>query len=224
MSLATGSSQSPLIIEPGGAPTEEASELNIQPQLADQKLNIQSDVFDSANNQELNIQPQLTDRKLNIQSDTLGSANNQELNIQPGALTTISDPPAGRKLNIQSTEELKERAEVIDLSLFRARGVRGIQLAETEYDKKKWKRARCQPGYLIMRIPGYDIVEQAEYGVSYVWVYSRKPLHTSSDCEIHEHAGFLTWRAMKRIGRLVKEKVNEQPGTESLSDDRSGAS
>lgn len=196
-SLATGSSQSPLI-EPGGAPTEEASELNIQPQLAD--------------------------RKLNIQSDALGSANNQELNIQPDALTTIYEPPAGRKLNIQSTEELKERAEVIDLSLFRARGVRGIQLAETEYDKKKWKRARCQPGYLIMRIPGYDIVEQAEYGVSYVWVYSRKPLHTSSDCEIHEHAGFLTWRAMKRIGRLVKEKVNEQPRTESLSDDRSGTS
>jgi hypothetical protein len=196
-SLATGGQQS-LITEPGGAPTEEASELNIQPQPADQKLNIQSGV--------------------------LRSSNNQGLNIQPDAPTTVSEPPAGGKLNIQSNEELKERAKVVDLSLFRARGASGVRAAETEYDKKKWKRARCQPGYLIMRIPGYDIVEQAEYGVSYVWVYSRKPLHTSSDCEIHEHAGFLTWRAMRRIGRLVKEKVNEQPRNKSLSDDRSGTS
>jgi hypothetical protein len=173
---------------------------------------------------ELNIQSRPAGQELNIQSGASGRERDSILNIQSKGRPPAPRPQAGGKLNIQSAEKLKERAEVVDLSFFRARGARGGRPVETEYDKKKWKRARCRPGQLIMRIPGYDIVEQAEYGVSYVWVYARKPLRTSSDCELHEHAGFLTWRAMQRIGRLVKEKVNEQPGTESLPDDRAGTS
>lgn len=70
---------------------------------------------------------------------------------------------------------------------------------------KGWKRSAKRSGWLIERIPGYDIVED-EYGVSYVFVLTRTPKKkTSSDYTKHEHAGFFTWTALELAGRLRKE-------------------
>ena len=74
---------------------------------------------------------------------------------------------------------------------------------------KKWKASRTKAGWLIKRIPKYDISED-EYGVSYLFVLTRKPnKKTSADFTLYEHAGFFSWDALEASGRLVKaEKEN----------------
>jgi hypothetical protein len=114
-------------------------------------------------------------------------------NIQSG-----NDP---EKLNIQSAP-----GRLYDLDAFRPKP----NIQETTFDKKLWKRSRQRPGYLIRRIRGYDMVENGSYGVSYVKVLNRKAgpgnQKTSSDSRLYEHAGFFTWSALERMGRVVKEK------------------
>jgi hypothetical protein len=135
------------------------------------------------------------------------------------AATTVSEPsnvhrlsPAGAALNIQSgntPERLNIQSapgRLYDLDAFRPKS----NIQETTYDKKLWKRSHQRPGRLIRRIKGYDIVENGSYGVSYVKVLNRKAgpgsQKTSSDSRLHEHAGFFTWSALERMGRVVKEK------------------
>jgi hypothetical protein len=121
------------------------------------------------------------------------SAAGAPLNIQSG-----NNP---KKLNIQS-----EHGRLYKLEAFRPKP----NIQEATFDKKSWKRSLRRPGFLIRRIKGYDIVENGPYGVSYVKVLNRKAKpgiqKTSSDSRLYEHAGFFTWSALERMGRVVKEK------------------
>lgn len=95
------------------------------------------------------------------------------------------------------------RAEVVDIKNFRAK-------VSSHSKGEKWKPSRIRPGYLIKRIKGYDVVE-SEYGVSYLYVTTRKPKKaTSGDFGQYEHAGFSTWATLEKNGRLKKGKSNER--------------
>lgn len=72
------------------------------------------------------------------------------------------------------------------------------------YDRAKWKRSRVRPGFMIRRVPGYSIAE-TEYGVSYLWVLSRKPDRTSADKSKFGFAGYFNWQALSGTGLLCKE-------------------
>jgi hypothetical protein len=73
------------------------------------------------------------------------------------------------------------------------------------YEKSKWKRSRKKPGYLIRRMTGYSIAE-TEYGVSYLWVVSRKPDRTTADNSVHPLAGYFNWKALEASGLFCKER------------------
>jgi hypothetical protein len=73
------------------------------------------------------------------------------------------------------------------------------------FDKATWKRSRKKPGYLIRRMLGYSIAE-TEYGVSYLWVLSRKPDRTTADNSVHPLAGYFNWKALEASGLLCKER------------------
>lgn len=73
-----------------------------------------------------------------------------------------------------------------------------------QYDRAKWKRSRVKDGFLIRRVPGYSIAE-TEYGVSYLWVLSRKPDRTSADKSKFGFAGYFNWQALTGTGLLCKE-------------------
>jgi len=77
------------------------------------------------------------------------------------------------------------------------------------YEKSKWKRSRKKPGYLIRRMEGYSIPE-TEYGVSYLWVLSRKPDRTTADNSVHPLAGYFNWKALEASGLLVKERKSDR--------------
>lgn len=77
------------------------------------------------------------------------------------------------------------------------------------YEKPKWKRSSKRPGYLIRRMPGYSIAE-TEYGVSYLWVLSRKPDRTTADNSVHPLAGYFNWKALESSGLLCKERKSDK--------------
>ena len=77
------------------------------------------------------------------------------------------------------------------------------------YERSKWKRSRKRPGYLIRRMKGYSIAE-TEYGVSYLWVLSRKPDLTTADNSAHALAGYFNWKALEMSGLLVKERKSDR--------------
>lgn len=87
-----------------------------------------------------------------------------------------------------------------------------LRLIQPKVDpkSKEWKKSRKRPGYLIRRIPGYDISED-EYGASYLFVVSRRggKKSTSADPTQYEHAGFFNWATLEVAGRMVKEEPNE---------------
>lgn len=73
-------------------------------------------------------------------------------------------------------------------------------------DRSLWKESREKPGHLIRRIKGYDIVEET-YGVKYLYVVDRSPKKTSADFTLYEHAGYFTWAALEKAGRVVKNET-----------------
>jgi hypothetical protein len=77
------------------------------------------------------------------------------------------------------------------------------------FDRSKWKRSRKRPGYLIHRIPGYSLAE-TEYGVSYLWVLSRKPDRTTADNSVYPLAGYFNWKALEDSGLLAKERKSDK--------------
>jgi hypothetical protein len=79
----------------------------------------------------------------------------------------------------------------------------------TVFEKSIWKQSRKKPGYLIRRLPGYNLAE-TEYGVSYLWVLSRKPDRTTADNSVHPAAGYFNWKALDDSGLLVKERRNDR--------------
>ena len=83
------------------------------------------------------------------------------------------------------------------------------------FDKKKWKRSRLRPGWLIKRLTGYQPVED-EYGCQYLGVVSRKPDRMSADRSIFPFAGFLTWESMMESDLLVTE-VNVHESTRAIA-------
>lgn len=95
-------------------------------------------------------------------------------------------------------------AQLYDLAEFRSRL---STQSSAIYDKKKWKRSREKPGFLIKRIRGYNPVED-KYGVSYLYVLSRKPDRTSGDYSVYPFAGFFNWEALGNAGLFVKERKN----------------
>jgi hypothetical protein len=56
---------------------------------------------------------------------------------------------------------------------------------------------------------GYSIAE-TEYGVSYLWVISRKPDRTTADNSVHALAGYFNWKALEASGLLCKERKNDK--------------
>lgn len=77
------------------------------------------------------------------------------------------------------------------------------------YDRKTWKRSRIRTGWLIRRMSGYSIAE-TEYGISYLWVLSRKPDRTSADNSVYPLAGYFNWKSLESSGLLRKERRNEK--------------
>lgn len=77
------------------------------------------------------------------------------------------------------------------------------------FEKSKWKRSSKKPGYLIRRLPGYSIAE-TEYGVSYLWVISRKPDRTTADNSVHPGAGYFNWQSLESSGLFVKERKSDR--------------
>lgn len=77
------------------------------------------------------------------------------------------------------------------------------------FDKGIWKRSRKKEGYLIRRLPGYGIAE-TEYGISYLWVLSRKPDRTTADNSVHPGAGYFNWQSLESSGLLVKERKSDR--------------
>jgi hypothetical protein len=58
-------------------------------------------------------------------------------------------------------------------------------------------------------MPGYSIAE-TEYGVSYLWVLSRKPDRTTADNSVHPLAGYFNWKALESSGLLCKERKSDK--------------
>ena len=77
------------------------------------------------------------------------------------------------------------------------------------FDKSQWKQSRKKPGYLIRRIEGYSIAE-TEYGVSYLWVLSRKPDRTTADNSVAPAAGYFNWKSLEDTGLFVKERKSDR--------------
>jgi hypothetical protein len=77
------------------------------------------------------------------------------------------------------------------------------------FEKSQWKRSRKKTGYLIRRLRGYSIAE-TEYGVSYLWVISRKPDRTTADNSVHPLAGYFNWKALEASGLLAKERKSDK--------------
>ena len=73
------------------------------------------------------------------------------------------------------------------------------------YAKSGFKRSRIKKGWLIKRLTGYSIAE-TEYGVSFLWVLSRKPDRTSADNSVWSLAGYFNWKSLEASGLLRKEK------------------
>lgn len=75
------------------------------------------------------------------------------------------------------------------------------------FNKNQWKRSRIKKGQLIKRLTGYSIAE-TEYGVSYLWVLSRKPDRTTADNSVYPLAGYFNWKSLEQSGLLKKEKMD----------------
>lgn len=84
-------------------------------------------------------------------------------------------------------------------------GKLSAQFPAVQYAHSLWKKSRIHKGKLIKRLTGYSIAE-TEYGVSYLWVLSRKPDRTSADNSVHGMAGYYNWKALEESGLLRKEK------------------
>lgn len=70
-----------------------------------------------------------------------------------------------------------------------------------------WKPSQKRPGWLIRRLSGYDIGEH-EYGVSYLYVVTRRPKkQRSADWMKYPHAGFFNWESLQAAGNFKKEVI-----------------
>ena len=108
-----------------------------------------------------------------------------------------------------------ERNSVVDESEHSAKPIKGQKLSTQSssrlientatYRKSDFKKSRIKKGWLIRRLAGYSIAE-TEYGVSYLWVLSRKPDRTSADNSVWPLAGYFNWKSLEQSGLLRKEK------------------
>lgn len=76
------------------------------------------------------------------------------------------------------------------------------------YSKRTHKRSRIKKGWLIKRLTGYSIAE-TEYGVSYLWVLSRKPDVTTADNSVYPLAGYFNWKSLEASELLIKERKSK---------------
>ncbi len=74
-----------------------------------------------------------------------------------------------------------------------------VSTTQAEFDKKRWKASRENPGHLIKRIDGYDITED-KYGMSYLYRLPKGRTTTAQG----EHSGYSNWQALEAAGRLKK--------------------
>lgn len=108
-------------------------------------------------------------------------------------------PVSRAKRQVAKSQPAANKDNVVQLS-----AQRGIV-----YERSKWKRSRKRSGYLIRRMRGYSIAE-TEYGVSYLWVLSRKPDKTTADNSVHSLAGYFNWTALEMAGLLCKERKSDK--------------
>lgn len=167
-----------------------------------------------------------SDRTVGSSGNSGGSGAGQNLaGNQPEGNREMADHAPTVKVNShsESTSDYSSKAKVTGHSKakildFKKDG----RKVNSHSGGSKWKKSRVKPGFLIRRIKGYDIVE-SEYGVSYLFVVTRKPSKvTSGDCSLYEHAGFNTWKTMEMTGRLKKGESNGR--TERIAGNRARAS
>lgn len=106
------------------------------------------------------------------------------------------------ELSARKAPRTKAKDNLTDFTAFKAR--LSCQPNAT-YNRSTWKRSRVKPGYLIKRLKSYSPVE-TEYGVSYLFVLSRKPDKTSADNSVYGLAGYFNWKSLEESGLLVKER------------------
>lgn len=75
------------------------------------------------------------------------------------------------------------------------------QVGRYSFDVKQWKLSRFKAGFLIRRIRGYKITEDA-YGVSYLGVLQWAPDRTTTDKTRFPLAGYSTWEQLAEMDRL----------------------
>lgn len=121
-----------------------------------------------------------------------------------GQVDDVKTTPAehsvrSRRCQTAKSQPVENKNNVVQLS-----AQRGVA-----YDRANWKRSRKKPGYLIRRMAGYSIAE-TEYGVSYLWVLSRKPDLTTADNSVYPLAGYFNWKSLKASGLLAKERKDDK--------------
>lgn len=105
---------------------------------------------------------------------------------------TVSRPSA-------TTQTTEKKSNVVQLNTQRG----------MVFDRSQWKRSSKKNGYLIRRLKGYSIAE-TEYGVSYLWVISRKPDRTTADNSVAPGAGYFNWESLENTGLFVKERKSDR--------------
>lgn len=127
--------------------------------------------------------PQITDR----QDAELGEVDDPD--DGDDAVLSVGEVEDEERLSAQNTAKLSAQ----------------INTNSIVYNKSTHKRSRIKKGQLIKRLTGYSIAE-TEYGVSYLWVLSRKPDLTTADNSVYPLAGYFNWKSLEASGLLRKER------------------
>jgi hypothetical protein len=122
-----------------------------------------------------------------------------EHSVRPASVAPIKRPVEKVSRPVPRRQTVEKKDNVVQLNT-----QRGLV-----FDKSQWKRSRKKEGYLIRRLSGYNIAE-TEYGISYLWVVSRKPDRTTADNSVHPAAGYFNWESLENTGLLVKERKSDR--------------
>lgn len=122
------------------------------------------------------------------------------------AVEVEADAPETESLDMPNLNTQRQSARVSQSYATAAfAGSLSAQFPAVAYKHSEWKKSRVKKGKLIRRLSGYSIAE-TEYGVSYLWVLSRKPDRTSADNSVWPMAGYFNWKSLEQSGLLRKEK------------------
>jgi len=156
----------------------------------------------------------IIDNQVSVHGDNLGDSDRATRGQTADVKATLTEHSAAPLKAVPAEHSVKKaprqapKAQTVanKNNVFQLSAQRGVI-----FDKGIWKRSRRKPGYLIRRMAGYSIAE-TEYGVSYLWVLSRKPDRTTADNSVHPLAGYFNWKALEASGLLCKERKDDKRG------------